>query len=70
MISSEIVHMSEETKRYSREISDIVKLIQNSSEQLNKGKSHVELASDDYLKAVEELKYEVNLVEAVVERLN
>lgn len=70
VISSEIVHMSDETKRYSREISDIVKLIQNSSEQLNNGKNQVELASEKYLKAVDELKYEVNLVEAVVERLN
>ncbi|TLX75606.1 PAS domain-containing protein [Labilibacter sediminis] len=70
VISSEIVHMSDETKRYSREISEIVKHIQNSSEQLNSGKGHVEVASEEYMKAVEDLKQEVNLVEDVVARLN
>jgi len=70
VISSEIVQMSDETKRYSKEISNIVMHIQNSSDQLNSGKELVEKASEDYQKAVDELKYEVDLVENVVVRLN
>ncbi len=70
VISNEIVQMSDETKRYSREISQIVKHIQNSSEQLNNGKELVEDASLKYQKVVDDLKYEVNLVEEVVAGLN
>ena len=70
VISNEIVQMSDTTKQYSREISNIVKHIQESSKQLNNGRELVELAAEKYQKAVEALKYEVNLVESVVERLN
>ncbi|MCW3804916.1 methyl-accepting chemotaxis protein [Plebeiibacterium marinum] len=70
VISSEIVQMSDETKRYSKEISNIVRHIQNSSEQLNSGKELVEEASVKYQQAVDALKLEVRLVEDVVERLN
>ncbi len=70
VISNEIVQMSDTTKQYSREISNIVKHIQESSKQLNNGRALVEVAAEKYQKAVEALKYEVNLVESVVERLN
>ncbi len=70
VISGEIVQMSDETKRYSREISDIVQHIQNSSEQLNSGKELVERASEQYQKTVDELKHEVSLVEGVVAGLH
>ncbi len=70
VISNEIVQMSDTTKHYSREISNIVKHIQESSKQLNNGRELVEHAAQKYQKAVEELKYEVNLVESVVDRLN
>ncbi len=70
VISSEIVQMSDTTKEYSREISNIVKHIQDSSEQLSNDKELVEHAAIKYQKAVDSLKYEVNLVESVVERLN
>ncbi len=70
VISSEIVQMSDTTKQYSREISNIVKHIQDSSQELSNGKELVEQAAVKYQKAVDSLKYEVNLVESVVERLN
>ena len=70
VISGEIVQMSDVTKRYSHEISEIIQHIQNSSSQLAKGKELVEKASASYLKTVSELKNEVGLVQGVVAELN
>ncbi|WP_075602333.1 methyl-accepting chemotaxis protein [Saccharicrinis aurantiacus] len=70
VISGEIVQMSEETKKYSRDISTIVDSIQVASDQLNKGKDLVEQASGDYVKSVDDLKEEVLLVEEVVAELH
>lgn len=70
VISGEIVEMSDLTKRYSHEISEIIQHIQDSSKTLNSGKELVEDASLKYEKTVKELKQEVSLVHQVVAELN
>lgn len=70
VISGEIVQMSEETKKYSSDISTIVDSIQVASEELTKGKDLVEKASGEYVKSVDDLKGEVLLVEEVVAELH
>ncbi|WP_075589776.1 methyl-accepting chemotaxis protein [Labilibacter marinus] len=70
VISGEIVQMSDLTKRYSHEISEIIQQIQDSSKTLHAGKELVAEASHKYEKTVKELKQEVSLVHQVVAELN
>lgn len=70
VISSEIVKMSDETKKHAQQIYAIVESIKGSSSNMTDKQSEVEKAAEAYLRIITDLKTEVKLVERVAERLN
>ena len=62
--------MSGETKYYASQINQIVEGIKLSSLRLEKGRDEMVVASKGYVKLVDDLRLEVNLVEEVAARLN